>query len=231
MNNLNNLVAVNEISMKAAKRVGALYYGYAAGCALAALAKKNGVSICEVDRYDEVMYFVVNYREKITTEEDSYRIYKTVITSYNVNDPIMVTNDKVAALKSYDYLRGKGQKVALLVTNVFQKSVARHTTNKVVRLEHSGLMEIKKAKNGDNYERLFKCLVEIDGEMKLLNSNGFELIDSFVNHTLLGVVNEVNNNRGDLAPEIENVPERRRKFRVTRTTVISNCSYHEFIIR
>lgn len=223
MMNLNAIATINTASSAVSKRVQAAYIGYTAGCLAASLLKKKGVGNVIVDSYDEVMYFVVRYREKVVEEDGR----NAIVTRYfDLRKPITVSSDVVVAKKSYDYSRGCKEKVALLATDPFQRSVSDVTNGGVIPFNRSGLFLLSIANS-----RTTVLAVECYNVMKdavegpvMIQVNGEELLDLYKQCILQAKVSVVSSNRYDKRPELTYAyygRASRMRFRVARTTLRS----------
>lgn len=223
MMNLNTLTATTTATTALSKRVQAAYTGYVAGCLAASLLKKKGVGKVVVDSYDEVMYFVVRYREKVV-EEDGRR---TIVTRYfDLKKPITVSSDIVVAKKSYDYSRGCKEKVALLATDPFQRSVSDVTNGGVIPFNRSGLflLSIANCRSTVLTVECYNVMKDTVEGTVMEHVNGEDLLNLYEQRILQAKVSVVSSDRYDKRPELTYAyygRANKMRFRVARATLCS----------
>lgn len=222
--NLNAIATINTASSAVSKRVQAAYIGYTAGCLAASLLKKKGVGNVIVDSYDEVMYFVVRYREKVVEEDGR----NTIVTRYfDLRKPITVSSDVVVAKKSYDYSRGCKEKVALLATDPFQRSVSDVTNGGVIPFNRSGLFLLSIANSRNTsyaVEQSYNVMKDTLEGTVMAHVNGEKLLDLYKQCILQAKVSVVSITRYDKRPELTYAyygRANKMRFRVARATLCS----------
>lgn len=221
MMNLNTLTATTTTT---ATRVQAAYIGYTAGCLAASLLKKKGVKKVVVDSYDEVMYFVVRYRERVIEEDGR----NTIVTRYfDLKKPITVSSDIVVAKKSYDYSRGCKERVALLATDPFQRSVSDVTNGGIIPFNRSGLFPLSIANGRSTSYAMEQCYDVMKDTLEgpvMIHVNGEDLLNLYEQRILQAKVSVVSSNRYDKRPELTHAyygRANKMRFRVARATLCS----------
>lgn len=185
MKNLNSVVA-NGIKAVELAYTGAMLVS-AAGLQLKRKSR-------QIDADNEPRYLVVNIFATTTTS-DLYNTKEEV--EYDCKSPLMVTKDAVAAKKHFDYLRGQGRKVALLVTDPFQLFASSIANNEgYVPMCRSGLMPIMRSiDNEGKYSMNTYQIVIKDAqtrELRIEKVDGMELMTYLKDRSLVARIETVN---------------------------------------
>lgn len=188
---MKNLVNINSAAVNVIKAVELAYTGaMLAGAAGMTLKRKSR----QIDADNEPRYLVVNIFATTTTS-DLYDTKEEV--EYDCKSPLMVTKDAVAAKKHFDYLRGQGRKVALLVTNPFQLFASSMADNKgYVPMCRSGLMPIMRSIDNDgkysinNYQVIIKDAQT--RELRIEKVDGMQLMTYLKDRSLVARIEIVN---------------------------------------
>lgn len=186
MNLINHNTVANMI-----KVAGMAYSASILAVTAAGTYKRN---IRKTDINNDPVYLVVNIYVTTTTSDLCHTIEEV---EYDCTSPLMSTKDKVAARKHFDYLRGQGRKVALLVTDPFQLFASSVANNHgFIDLSRSGLMVISRCIDNDgkysmpSYHVVVK---DIKGNTMLIDYvDGADLMSYFESKMLVARIDNVN---------------------------------------